>query len=280
MLISAGEVGLADKIAEGGKQPKAGQLVRLVDVPADAGRGYGLFEDTKGQSPASFAEAIKAAALAHYGHAGPMFVEALADDPAGVAAAARRLISERKQRLLAGLQAVDGQVERVAQRFALIATAGTLAQQCLHLPWADDEADRAAAICFRAWLTTRGEGPGELLAALQAIREAVEKHGEGRFRNLDREENGLDGFSQRAMRELLGYRRTRDGELLWCFTSAGLREVVGSLGQLASVVRMLAEREVLVTGSDRAHRLSLKVEGHTVQTYAVRQGALEAGGLP
>ena len=51
MLLSSGEVGLGDKIAESGRRAKAGELIRLVDVPADAGKGKGLFEDTKRLEP-------------------------------------------------------------------------------------------------------------------------------------------------------------------------------------------------------------------------------------
>lgn len=43
-MLSTGEKGLADKILEEGGRVQAGQAVRLVDIPADAGAGLGLFE--------------------------------------------------------------------------------------------------------------------------------------------------------------------------------------------------------------------------------------------
>ena len=50
MYLSTGEVGLADLAREGKvvRSPQAGQEVRILDVPADAGRGMGLFEDIHG----------------------------------------------------------------------------------------------------------------------------------------------------------------------------------------------------------------------------------------
>ena len=48
LFLSAGEVGLAQHIREAGKKAKAGQTVRLVDIPADAGQGYGLFDTLHG----------------------------------------------------------------------------------------------------------------------------------------------------------------------------------------------------------------------------------------
>lgn len=276
MLLSAGEVGLADKIAESGRRAKAGQLVRLIDVPADAGQGLGLFEHTYGQNPATFAEAIKTAALKYYGVAGPAFVETLADDPRCAAEDIRRMIHEIKGRMLAGLPHVDGQVERLASRFALIAVAGTLAHERLNLPWGEGEAEQAALACFRACLLTRGgEGPGELITALRAIQEVVERYGESRFRDLGKE-HGVDfGSQQRPIPDLLGYRQMRAGEILWCFTATGWRETVGGIGQPSTIARLLAERDMLASGNDRAHRLSVKVDGRSVGTYAVRQRALE-----
>src|SRR5437773_8552249 len=44
LFLSTGELSLADKMNEAGQRARAGQETRLVDVPADAGSGLGLFE--------------------------------------------------------------------------------------------------------------------------------------------------------------------------------------------------------------------------------------------
>ena len=57
MVLSTGEKGLADKIAEEGGKVQAGQAVRLIDVPADAGKGLGIFENLHShESPSAFAD--------------------------------------------------------------------------------------------------------------------------------------------------------------------------------------------------------------------------------
>ena len=90
---------------------------------------------------------------------------------------------------------------------------------------AEGEAERAAAACFHAWLSTRGgTGPGELVAAMSAIREAIERHGESRFRNLDADEP-----SKVPVRDLLGYRFSSGGALAWGFTSTGWRDVLAGI---------------------------------------------------
>jgi putative DNA primase/helicase len=156
MVLSSGEVGLADKIQEGGKGARAGQLVRVVDVPADAGKGLGAFEDTKGVEPAEFAELLKNAALRMYGTAGPLFVEGLARMREEVEATAPAHIRAITQKLLQGIPDPDGQARRVAARFALVAVAGEWALKLLNLPWREGEAEHAATIGFQAWRATRG----------------------------------------------------------------------------------------------------------------------------
>jgi putative DNA primase/helicase len=280
MLLSSGEVGLGDKIAETGKRAKTGQLIRLVDVPADADKGLGLFEDTKGHDPAEFSKLIKAASLRTYGTAGPSFVEYLADDPEAVAEAARQRIADTQRTLLDGIGETSGQAYRVAQRFALIATAGEFARVALGLPWAEGEAERAAALCFDAWRgTLGGEGPGELVSAVGAIKAAVEKHGESRFRKVF--DDGLPTTDHAPIRDLLGYRLLRDGELLWGFTSTGWKEVLAGIAEAKGVARTMAERGALMCSkADKAHRLHQRVDGRTVPLYAVKASALEQwGGL-
>lgn len=270
MLLSVGETRLTDKIAESGRKPKAGQLIRVVDIPADAGCGRGIFEETKGDPPAMFAKRVKEAALKYYGVAGPQFVSVLAENTAGVAEAARAMIAETVRTLLADEPEQDGQSHRVAERFALIATAGEMARVALGLPWDEGEVVRAAKACFTAWRGTRGgDGSGEFLAAREAIRGAIERHGEARFRNLEQPE-----LNTTPIRDLLGYRLRRDNTLLFALTATGWSETLSGVADPASAAKMLHERGILFCGRDRSHRHFLKLEGRTVPTYAVRASAL------
>ena len=74
LTLSTGEMPMAVKIAED-KQRRAyaGQAVRLLDIPADAGRGFGVFDNTSGfDDPGQLAEAIQHAAVTAFGTAGPL----------------------------------------------------------------------------------------------------------------------------------------------------------------------------------------------------------------
>ncbi len=275
MVLSSGEQSLEEKIAEAGHKAKAGQLLRVIDIPADAGCGFGLFEDPKGMEAGAFARSLKGASDRFYGTAGPAFVEALAADLKATTAVARALTNKIKCKLLNLAPGATGQIDRVAARLALIAAAGLLAQKALSLPWSEQECEQAASVCFRAWLEQRGgTASGELVSARVALREAIERDGEGRFRNLDAE------FPSHApMRDLLGYRKNHVDEVLWCFTPTSLKHVLRGTAKPSDVVADLDAAGLLVSSpSDRSRRFTLKVDGRTVHTYAIRHALVSADG--
>ena len=168
LFLSSGEVSLADKMAEIGRRSRAGQEVRLVDVPADAGAGLGAFEELHGApSSGAFAEELRQATEQYCGVPARRFLHLLtgrnASDPLALVDLLR---AGRDEFLGANLpKSASGQVRSVCSRFALVAAAGSLATAFGLTGWPDDEADRAAAACFHAWLERRGSvGEHELEA--------------------------------------------------------------------------------------------------------------------
>jgi len=181
LFLSAGELGLADHMAEGMKRTRTGQEVRMADIPADAGAGLGAFErlhDFAGG--AAFASHLAREVQACHGAPGLEFIAWACSQWATLS-----------KRLRTGMQALQGQwvpqgasgqVERVAARFALVAVAGELATEAGLTGWPQGESERAARACFDAWLAARGgAGNGEVSAMLRQVRRFLEAHGEGRF---------------------------------------------------------------------------------------------------
>jgi uncharacterized protein (DUF927 family) len=149
LFLSFGELSLADKIAEDGRGRRVagGQSVRLIDLPADAGAGLGLFEDLHGfVSADAFARHLKSASASTYGTPARTFLRHIAGDVENV----RKAIAEHSRKFVADLvdESADGQVVRVAQRFALIGMAGEIAVGAGILPWAPGTAIQAATRCF------------------------------------------------------------------------------------------------------------------------------------
>ena len=124
-IVSSGEIPIEAKLIEGKGRARAGQLVRLLDIPADRGLGFGAFNNGGETGDAGvLARAIKTGASMSYGTAGPEFVRRMimnnvnSDDVRAMIADFVKAECPPK---------ADGQIERAAQRLGLIAAAGELA---------------------------------------------------------------------------------------------------------------------------------------------------------
>jgi len=182
LFLSTGEISLEQHIAAAGQRIQAGQEVRLVDVPADAGAGYGLFEDLHGApNGKTFADQLREVTAQHYGHAGRAFVETLSQDLAANVTTAQQLRDGFVAQHVP--EGSSGQVSRVAQRFGLIGAAGELATAAGMTGWPQGAALAAASRCFSDWLQHRGGvGNAEEARALSQVRLFFEQYGEARFK--------------------------------------------------------------------------------------------------
>ncbi|WP_439113736.1 DUF927 domain-containing protein [Hydrogenophaga sp.] len=181
LFLSAGELGLADHMAEGMKRARTGQEVRMADIPADAGQGMGAFENLHDHEGGSnFSRYLTGQAGSVYGATGRAWLQWLTDNADTIKARTRDASNALALQIVP--EAAGGQVERVGARFALVGAAGELATAAGLTGWAPGESDRAARECFNAWLAARGGiGNGEAVAMLRQVRRFLEAHGEGRF---------------------------------------------------------------------------------------------------
>src|ERR1039457_2630763 len=125
-----------------GHQVRAGQEARLIDVPADAGKGMGIFEDIHdSSSPDQFANLLTAAASNYYGTASIAFLERLGQDPDRVANAAKGFIAKFLATQVNPKAA--GEIFRAARRFGLVAFAGECASDMGITGWPEGEATRS-----------------------------------------------------------------------------------------------------------------------------------------
>lgn len=188
LFLSTGEITLAAKMGEAGKRIMAGQEVRLVNIPADAGAGMGAFENLHDmESGGALADHLRDAARTCYGTASRAFLSRLVQDRAHDAEGLEKRLKAIRRQFEARFvpPKADGQVRSVAARFALIAGAGELATSYGVLPWKRGEAFNAAGACFAAWLAERGSaGASEDMKAVDQVRGFIEKHGESRFTNI------------------------------------------------------------------------------------------------
>jgi len=181
LFLSAGELGLADHMAEGMKRTRTGQEVRMADIPADAGAGFGTFENLHDfAGGAVFSSHLTREAQTCHGAPGRAFLEWACSNADGLGKRVRARVQALARHWVP--EGASGQVDRVAARFALVGAAGELATEAQLTGWPVGESERAARVCFEAWLRARGgAGNGEVVSMLRAVRRFLESHGEGRF---------------------------------------------------------------------------------------------------
>ncbi len=273
LFLSTGEASLGDKVREDGhKRPTAGQEVRVLDVPADAGKGLGLFEDLHGaESAKDFADTLKADASRFYGTAARAFLAHVVAD-ANIARALVATWSRRFQSEHAPKNA-DSQVRRALSRFGLVAAAGELACRLNVLPRPEGEAMHAAGECFLGWLDARGGSePAEMREGIRAIRLFVELHGASRFESWD----GEFASARERIVNRAGFRRRDDaGRWEYAILPEVWRSEVCVGFNASALARAACERGLLTPDCDGKPQRREHLPGlGRLRVYVVRGGAL------
>ena len=253
LFLSTGEITLGAKMLEQGRKVKAGQEVRLVDVPADSGRGLGIFEEIHSfESADVFARHFYDATDRLYGSPIRAFLDRVVPDYNDIADVIRKAREEFISQHVP--QGASGQVQSVAGRFALIASAGTLATAMGILPWPKEAATDAAGICFEAWLQNRGgTGDKETHAGISQIRQFFEQHGESRFTDWD-----SNASSARTINRV-GFRRTEGDRTEFFVLPETFRSELCMGHDPSRLAKALVDHGLLVKGADgrptSVHRL-------------------------
>ena len=292
-FLSSGEISLGDKMAEIGRRAKAGQEVRLIDIPADAGAGMGSFEALHGAASAgAFAEELRQATDRCYGAPIRAYLECLITRHADDLPALTALLRDNRDEFLSAHLPKDasGQVRSVCGRFALVAAAGSLATAFGLTGWPDDEADRAAAMSFRAWLKRRGSaGDHDIETGIRQVIAYIEAHGSARFeapweeRPPSREgENGSGAFVNKPERTLnrVGFKRRADNDR-WeymIFPQQWRGEVAKGFDSIV-LAKAMVERKLIIPAGDGKPTKVVNVPGHDrVRLYCLAPSILGDGG--
>lgn len=268
LLLSSGELPVASKLAEGGGKARAGQFVRLLDILADRGYGFGAF-DNAGQDgdAAALAKNFKHAAISAFGTAGPEFVRRLLS--AGVTGDdVRAFVSEFvKAELPSGS---DGQIDRAAQRLGLIAMAGELAIAVGVAPWEKGAARAAASWALRQWIAQRGgTEPAEVRQAVEQVRLAIEQHGDARFEQIDE-------ANARPVQNRLGWRKGTGPDREWWIPSEVWKSEICAGLDPKFVARALGEREMLERAKDGWQPVR-KIDGVNKRVFVLKASIFDGG---
>ena len=189
-VLSSGEKTAEEIVAERyGRKVPAGAQMRLVNVEADAGKGFGLFDTLAGfKNAQALVDAMRAASVTYYGTAGPAFIRAIVEQ-------GKEEVTERLRKKIKAFEAklgvLSGQAGRVARRFAIIAAAGELAIELEIAPWPAGSVASAAKWAFERWRKTCGRAKVniEQRDAEQRFGGVFEAYGDSRFDDIHTDDN-------------------------------------------------------------------------------------------
>lgn len=191
LYLSSGEKDLTDCAAESKKKVKAGQEIRLLNIPAIPleRESYGAFEYLHGfDNGGAFSEYLNQQVKNCYGTPARAFIKAITEEaPEELKKAINKKIEIIKQTLICGVtgQDADNQAKRAINRFALVAFAGEYATEKGLTGWQEGEALNAVSWCLKDWLTARGGvGNQEDKQILEQVKYFFEQHAESRFYDL------------------------------------------------------------------------------------------------
>lgn len=291
LALSNGEFSIEDSLKEAGLSPKAGQELRLANLPVFG--KFGAFDDLhEFSSGKEFVEHIDTATKKFFGVAGVEWITKLVE----FSPPAKDLLREKERELLQNLGVeLNSQQQRVLRRFALIAVAGELATEYGITGWEVGEATKGIQVCASAWVRVKGgSGSIESRKAIEAVRSFIELHGESRFRDITKTSSGFDQlhdnrtiYNQAGFMEYVyKFKNSEDTELdpnapfepgvvvsrpvIYYFNTATMKQILGSFEQ---DLKMLKDVGALITKGDK-HSTVKWIEGKNERVYAIFFDAL------
>lgn len=255
VVLSTGEVSIEDKLNEAGKKAHAGILTRMIDIPADAGQGYRLFDTIHGfKDGNALANHLKEQVTFYYGSAIREYLSHLVDFKANLISFIDKVEDDFFSRYVP--KEADGLVKRVASRFALVAAAGKIATQFRILPFTHHETFEAAALCFQAWLDERGgTGSHEEEEAIKQVQAFIETHHSCRFQLIGDSYAETDKIINQA-----GYKRkTLDGKFEFLIFPHTFEKEICKGHNIKLVKKALADRGLLILDSNRKYTKTVRV---------------------
>lgn len=249
IFLSTGEISMAEHMNEVKKNVRAGQEIRILDIPVD-GYKYGCFDSIgRHKNAEEFVEKLRYLCSQHYGLAGIHFLKKFVAEQDKHKNTFKKSIKEITEKYLP--EGSSAQVQRAFHRFAFVAAAGELATSLGITGWKEEEAIQSAICCFQDWLKCRGSKEMyEEIAIESHIRLFFEKHGESRFTLY----NSIEKEETSKTFDRVGYRKeTNDGTIFYVFPESFKREICRGYSRKL-VIEVCRKHNFLDYGKDSASK--------------------------
>ncbi|MFM1453853.1 DUF927 domain-containing protein [Yersinia enterocolitica] len=259
VALSTGEMDIETFIASSGRKVKAGQLVRLLNIPLE--KAHQHHETPNGKA---HADALKDAYQRNYGAAGRYWIKHLADHQQQAVAAVREAESRWRSLIPADY---GEQVHRVAARFAVLEAALLFGR--VVTGWDEQECRDAIQHNFNAWIKEFGTGNKEHQQIIEQTEGFLNAYGLSRFAPLPYDPQSL------PIRDLAGYRdkgkHDRDAMVFYTFPAAFEDEIARGFN-VKHFAKALAGAGMLTPpASGRGYqRKSPRIDGRQINVYVIQ----------
>lgn len=259
VAISTGEMDIETFLSAGGLRVKAGQLVRLLNLPMEKSVTHHEYLNGK-----QHADALKEAYQTNHGAAGREWIKWLAGHQQEV----KQAIRDSQERWRCLIPADYGeQVHRVGERFAILEAALVLGMSVTG--WEEQESRDAIQHGFNAWVKEFGTGNREHKQIIEQTEAFLNAYGLSRFAPFPYSPADL------PIRDLAGYRQKGEHEespvIFYTFPAAFEKEIAQGFNA-KQFARVLAGAGVLKPpASGRGYqRKSPRVDGRQINVYVLQ----------
>ena len=253
-LLSSGESGISTKLKERGKTLKAGQSVRLLELPADS--KYGIFDDLHNfKSGDEFAKYLKNQIKENTGVLIDIFLQKIIKNKDEIIKMIQTFRKAWEKEVKTLYPNADGQVQRVIGKFSFIASAGEIAILLNLLPWKSLEVSNACKKILNNWINQRGGTlPQEIIEATKNLQEFLEEHGSSRFENPWNQE-------EKTINNRAGFRKLNECNIWEYYILPTSFNKIISNANKREVCEFWSERGILKTDKSGKNSQSIRIPG-------------------
>ena len=245
--ISTGEIRLEGKLKDIGKSQKAGQSVRFIELEADAKKGHGIFETLH-----EFKDGNSLSV--HLRQMSDQFCGAPVDSLITYLTTSQehqdnavKIVKELRKAWLAkyASQYTEGQIQRCAKKFALLAAIGEFAVYIGLLQGFSSESSEYLSLGdlsegmfqnFTSWLKNRGgEESHELIEIKEQLVNFIMEHGSSRF------EAAWEEKDEKIINRV-GFRRKIDGYTQYYFEKGQFKKEILKGKSTSYIKRLIDDR--------------------------------------
>lgn len=260
VAISTGEMDIETFLATGGLKVKAGQLVRLLNLPMEKSVTFHEYQNGK-----QHADALKDAYQHHHGAAAREWVKWLAEHKEE----AKQAVRDAQARWHGLIPADYGeQVHRVSERFAILEAALMLSVRITG--WSEQAGRDAIQHSFNVWVKEFGTGNKEHQQIIEQCEAFLNAYGLSRFAPLPYDQASM------PIRDLAGYRKKKSAHddapmIFYAFPATFEREIAAGFNA-KQFARVLSSAGVLSGSSDgqRFQKKSPRVDGRQINVYVLQ----------